>query len=45
MCAESGLYYFAPAQNRRISAIRPLHTGEETQYFDLGDSQDIDYRN
>ena len=22
MCAESGVYYFAPAQNRRISAVR-----------------------
>ena len=45
MCAESGVYYFAPAQNRRISAIRlPAH-GHEIQYFDLGDGQDIDWRN
>ncbi len=44
MCAESGIYYFAPAWNRRISAIRPLPSGE-TQYFDLGDGQDIHYRN
>lgn len=45
MCAESGVYYFAPSQNRRISAVRPVKEMEETQYFVLGDSQDIDYRN
>lgn len=45
MCAESGVYYFAPAWNRRISAVRLSHTGQEVQYFDLGNVQDIDYRN
>ena len=45
MCAESGIYYFAPAQNRRISAVRLLEEGQETQYFDLGEAQDVDYRN
>ena len=45
MCAESGVYYFSPAQNRRISAIRPLPAGEAVQHFSLGDRQDIDYRN
>ena len=45
MCAESGVYYFAPAWNRRISAIRPPARGNETRYFDLGDCQDIDWRN
>ena len=45
MCAESGFYYFAPAQNRRISAIRPSVKDREIRYFDLGDKQDIDYRN
>ena len=45
MCAESGVYYFAPAWNRRISAVRLPAQGNEMQYFDLGDSQDIDWRN
>ena len=45
MCAESGVYYFAPAQNRRISAVRFPAQGTEIQYFDLGDGQDIDWRN
>lgn len=45
LCAESGVYYAAPAWNRRISAIRPLARGRETQYFDLGDRQDIDWLN
>lgn len=47
MCAESGVYYFAPAQNRRISAVRPLGAEQEAEIrcFDLGDAQDIDYRN
>ena len=45
MCAESGVYYFAPAQNRRISAVRLPAQGTEMQYFDLGDGQDIDWRN
>lgn len=45
MCAESGIYYFAPAQNRRISAIRPSEQGQEVRYFDLGDGQDINWRN
>lgn len=45
MCAESGVYYFAPAQNRRISAVRPLTEGQGAQSFDLGEAQDIDYRN
>ena len=45
MCAESGVYYFAPAQNRRISAVRLPAQGAETRYFDLGDGQDIDWRN
>ena len=45
MCAESGVYYFAPAQNRRISAVRLPEAGTEMQYFDLGDGQDIDWRN
>ena len=45
MCAESGVYYFAPAWNRRISAVRPLAEGNEIRYFGLGDRQDVDYRN
>ena len=45
MCAESGVYYFAPAQNRRISAVRLPAQGNEMRYFDLGDCQDIDWRN
>lgn len=45
MCAESGNYYFAPARNRRISAVRPLGNEKEVRYFDLGDAQDVDYRN
>lgn len=45
MCAESGIYYFAPAENRRISAIRPISGDEGIQYFELGNIQDIDYRN
>ena len=45
MCAESGVYYFAPAENRRISAVRPAGDGRETLYFSLGSAQDIDYRN
>ncbi|MCI8910124.1 MAG: linear amide C-N hydrolase [Oscillibacter sp.] len=45
MCAESGVYYFASAQNRRISAVRPLGPGRNVRYFDLGDLQDIDWRN
>lgn len=45
MCAESGVYYFAPAQNRRISAVRLPAQGNEMRYFDLGDNQDIDWRN
>ena len=45
MCAQSGIYYFAPAWNRRISAVR-LPSGEgEPRQFSLGDRQDIDYRN
>ena len=45
MCAESGIYYFAPAWNRRVSAVRLLKEGREVQHFELGDAQDIDYRN
>lgn len=45
MCAESGVYYFAPAWNRRISAVRLNHTGPETRCFGLGTVQDVDYRN
>ena len=45
MCAESGVYYFAPAWNRRLSAVRPLAEGNEIRYFGLGDRQDVDYRN
>ncbi len=45
LCAESGLYYFAPAQNRRISAVRLLEAGAEARHFPLGDTQDILYRN
>lgn len=45
MCAESGIYYFATAQNRRVSAVRLAAQGPETQYFDLSGRQDIDYRN
>ena len=45
MCAESGVYYFAPAWNRRISAIRLPAQEREIQYFGLGDRQDIDFRN
>lgn len=45
MCAESGVYYFAPAWNRRISAVRLPERGHEIRYFDLGDCQDINWRN
>lgn len=47
MCAESGIYYFAPAQNRRISAVRPLTQAGTANivYYELGDCQDVDYRN
>ncbi len=45
MCAESGVYYFAPAWNRRVSAVRPVGNGGSIQYFSLGTAQDIDYRN
>lgn len=45
MCAESGIYYFATAKNRRISAVRPSGQAQKIQYFDLGNRQDIDYRN
>ncbi|MCI8403222.1 MAG: linear amide C-N hydrolase [Lachnospiraceae bacterium] len=45
MCAESGVYYFAPAWNRRISAVRLLREGSEMRCFDLGEGQDVDYRN
>lgn len=45
MCAESGVYYFAPSWNRRISAVRLPARGQEPQYFDLGNSQDVDWRN
>ncbi len=43
-CAESGLYYFAPAWNRRISAVGLPAKEGEVRYFDLGDRQDILYR-
>ena len=43
MCAGSGVYYFAPAQNRRISAVRLPQN--ESRSFSLGDGQDIDWRN
>ena len=46
MCAESGVYYFSPAWNRRIAAVRPLAPGErEERSFALGKGQDVDYRN
>lgn len=45
MCAESGVYYFTPAWNRRISAVRLPERRGEIQYFDLGNGQDIDWRN
>ena len=45
MCAESGVYYFTPAWNRRVSAVRPVGNGGSIQYFSLGTAQDIDYRN
>lgn len=45
MCAESGRYYFAPAWNRRISAVRLPEEEDEVRYFELGESQDVDYRN
>ncbi len=45
MCAESGMYYFAPAWNRRISAVRLLQRGTQMQTYDLGSIQDVDYRN
>ena len=32
MCAESGIYYFSPAQNRRISAVRLLTQGKEAVF-------------
>ena len=45
MCAESGIYYFSPAWNRRISAVRPKDGMEYTVCFDLGTCQDVDYLN
>ena len=45
MCAESGLYYFSTARNRRISAVRPVTQGQEIQTFALDGGQDVDYRN
>lgn len=45
LCAESGIYYFSASPNRRISAVRPLKAGQEAQAFDLGSTQDINYRN
>ena len=45
MCAESGVYCFAPAWNRRISAVWLPAQGSGVQYFGLGDGQDIDWRN
>ena len=45
MCAESGVYYFTPAWNRRVSAVRPVGNGGSIQYFSLGTAQDINYRN
>lgn len=45
MCAESGVYYFSPAQNRRISAVRLTAEGQRTREFPLGDRQDLDFRN
>ena len=38
------VYYSAPAQGRRISAVWLLALGKEKQYFDLGDDQDIKWR-
>lgn len=38
-------YASSPAWNRRISAVRPPRAGGEMVLFDLGSSQDIDYRN
>ncbi len=45
MCAESGIYYFSPAWNRRISAVRPKDGAAHTVCFDLGIRQDVDYLN
>lgn len=45
LCAESGTYYFAPAENRRISAVRQLRQPGELRQFHLGERQDVAYRN
>lgn len=47
MCGESLTYYFAPAENRRISALRlgKELNSREVQYFDLPKAQDIAYIN
>ena len=45
LCAESGVYYFSPAQNRRISAVQQLRIAGEVRQFDLGEREDVLYRN
>lgn len=45
LCAESGTYYFSPSENRRISAVRQLRQPGEVRQFDLGEQQDVAYRN
>ena len=44
-CAERGVYYFAPAWIRRMCAVRFVTQGDEMQCFDLGVTEDIDWRN
>ncbi|MCI8268755.1 MAG: linear amide C-N hydrolase [Lachnospiraceae bacterium] len=47
MCAESRTYYFATAENRRISAVRlePELGNTQIKYFALPKQQDVNYLN
>ena len=47
MCAESRTYYFATAENRRISAVQlePELGNTQIKYFDLPKQQDVNYLN
>ena len=45
MCAESRTYYYTPAENRRIKAVRLMDKidAEEMLTFDIGETEDILY--
>lgn len=47
MCAESRIYYFSTAENRRISAVRleAELNNKQISYFDLPMQQDVAYLN